>query len=253
MRRGFVWLTALVAIWTVGTAAAQSEYRELYDAFEQYQPPAHLFVSPTDTKTATDAKQATYEGERQHLVELKAHWQQELEDLSGSAALYQPEAEVLAGLRRAGIDTSAAQEAVNHEFAQHVVEVLALLRSPAIMSAVKRMRAAVEKYSQVSAVDDILRRYSAFVEGVTTGVGAMPGHGGGGAQFPFPGALALKGRIVTQEVLAAREHLEGTRRDAVTAARRHHWRLWVSPPSRCDHRSYDRAPARTGAGVNYPL
>ena len=226
MRREFVWLTALIAITTAGTAAAQSEYRKLHEAFEQYQPPAHLFHSPTGTEPVTDPRQATYEIEKQRLVELKAHWQKELEDLSTPVAFYQPEAEVLAGLGAASMDTSAAQKAVHPEFAQHVVEVLALLRSPAIMSAGKRMRAAIEKYSQVSAVDDILRRYSAFVEGVTTGIGAMPGHGGGAAQFPFPGTLALKGRIVTQEVLAAREHLEGARRDAVTAARKRHWRLW---------------------------
>ena len=226
MRRGFVWLTALILIGAAGTADAQTEYHKLYETFEQYQPPAHLFHSPTDTQPVTDAKKATYEIEKQRLLELKTRWQQELEDLSTPAAFYKPDAEVLAGLRAAGMDTSAAQEAVHPEFAQHIVEVLALLRSPAIMSAGKRMRAAIEKYSQVSAVDDILRRYSAFVEGVTTGIGAMPGHGGGAAQFPFPGTLALKGRIVTQEVLAAREHLEGARRDAVTAARKRHWRLW---------------------------
>ena len=39
--------------------------------------------------------------------------------------------------------------------------------------------------------------------------------------------LALKGRIVTQEVLAAREQLEAARRDAVTAARATFWKLWV--------------------------
>ena len=226
MRREFLWLTTLIAIATAGTAAAQSEYRKLHEAFEQYQPPSHLFLAPTSTQPVTDARQETYELEKQRLLELKTRWQKELEDLSTPAAFYQPEAGVLAGLRAAGMDTSAAQEAVHPEFAQHDVEVLALLRSPAIMSAVKRMRAAVEKYSQVSAVDDIMRRYSAFVEGVTTGVGAMPGHGGGGAQFPLPGVLALKGHIVTQEVLAAREHLEGARRDAVTAARKRHWRLW---------------------------
>ena len=226
MRRGFVWLAALILIGSTGTADAQTEYRKLYEAFEQYQPPAHLFHSPTSTEPVTDPRQATYEVEKQRLVELKAHWQKELEDLSTPAAFYQPEADALAGLGAAATDTSAAEEAVHPEFAQQVVEVLALLRSPAIMSAGNRMRAAIEKYSQVSAVDDILRRYSAFVEGVTTGLGAMPGHGGGAAQFPFPGTLALKGRIVTQEVLAAREHLEGARRDAVTAARKRHWRLW---------------------------
>ena len=226
MKRGLVCFTCLIAIWTAVTAAAQSEYRKLYDAFEGYKPPAHLFVAPTYSQPAGDTLSEAYEAEKRRLLELKARWQEELDDLSTPYAFYQPVAETLEGLRAAGSDTPAAQEAVNREFAQPVVEVLALLRSRAIMSAGKRMQAAIEKYGQVSAVDDILRRYAAFVEGVTTGVGAMPGHGAGQAAFPFPGALALKGRIVTQEVMAARERLEGARRDAVTAARKRHWRLW---------------------------
>ena len=226
MRWASFWLTAFIAIGIAGTAAAQSEYRKLYDAFERYQPPAHLFLPPTYPQPAGDAGSQAYEAEKRRLQELKAHWQEELDDFATPAAFHQPDAETLAGLRAAGSDTSAAQKAVNQEFAQDVTEVLAILRSPAIMSAEKRMRAAIEKYSQISAVDDILRRYSAFVEGVTTGVGAMPGHGAGQPPFPFPGVLALKGRIVTQEVLAAREHLESARRDALTAARKRHWRLW---------------------------
>ena len=226
MKRGLLWLAAIVAIGMAGTAAAQSEYRKLRDAFEQYQPPTHLFVPHAHPQPAGDTNSEAYEAEKQRLLKLKADWQEGLDDLSTPDAFYRPDAEALAGLRSAGSNTSAAQEAVSREFTQRVVELLALLRSPAIKSAGKRMRAAIEKYSQVSAVDDILRRYSAFSEGVTTGVGAMPGHGAAQASFPFPGVLALKGRIVTQEVLAAREHLEGARRDALTAARKRHWRLW---------------------------
>ena len=226
MKRLLLWLTAFVAMGTATAAGAQSEYRKLYDAFEHYKPPAHLFVTPTHSQPVAPRRSEAYEAEKERLLELRTRWHRELDALSTSASFYQPAGEVLAGLRQAATDTSLAQQAVNNEFELHVTGVLALLRSPAAQAAEKRMRAAIERYSQVSAVDDILRRYSAFAEAVMTGVGAMQGHGGGKAQFPFPGVLALKGRVVTQEVLASRERLEAARRDAVTAARKRHWQLW---------------------------
>jgi outer membrane protein TolC len=226
VKDGLVWLVALLALGTTSTTAAQSDYRDLRTAFEQYQPPAHLFRSAPETLPAPPAGADAFEAEKQHLVELKARWLKEIRNLSAPTAFYQPDAQVLAALETAGTDTAAAQAAVSREFSQETPEVMALLRSPAIKAADNRVRAAVEKYGQVSAVDDILRRYTAFTEGGMTGVGAMRGHGGGQGQFPFPAVLALKGRIVTQDVLAAREQLEAARRDAVTAARTRHWRLW---------------------------
>jgi outer membrane protein TolC len=44
-------------------------------------------------------------------------------------------------------------------------------------------------------------------------------------KFPFPGVLALKGEIVTQEVKASRETLEISRRTAITLSRKAYWSL----------------------------
>ena len=223
MKRELIWLIVLIGF---SSTSAQGDYRELQAAFEQYQPPAHLLRIPAETATAAPAENDAFEAEKQRLLDLKAGWQEEIQNLSAPTAFHQPDPHVLAALETARTDTSAAQAAVSQSFSQEVPEVLALLRSPAVKAAAHRVRAVVEQYSQVSAVDDILRRYTAFTEGAMTGVGAMRGHGGVRGQFPFPGVLALKGRVVTQDVLAARERLEAARRDAMTAARKTHWRLW---------------------------
>ena len=223
MKRGLAWLVVLMGF---GTAGAQSDYRDLRTAFEQYQPPSHLFHHPAEAPSETLAQNDAFEAEKQRLLELKTRWQEALHDLSAAATFYPPDSQVLEDLAGARTDVAAAQAAVSQPFPQNVPEVLALLRSPAVKAADHRVRAALEKYTQVSAVDDILRRYTAFTEGAMTGVGAMRGRGGARGQFPFPGVLALKGQVVTQDVMAAREQLETARRDAVTAARKTHWRLW---------------------------
>lgn len=223
MKRGLMGLTLLLGL---GTTVAQADYRDLLAAFEQYRPPSHLFHPAAPAPSQPPDENDAFEAEKQRLADLKASWQEEIQDLAAPAAFYHPDAQILAALEAARTDTAAAQGAVNQPFSVDVPEVLALLRSPAIKAADNRARASLEKFSQISAVDDILRRYMAFTEGGMTGVGPMRGHGGVRSQFPFPGMLALKGQAVTQDVLAARERLEAARRNAVTAARRTHWRLW---------------------------
>jgi cobalt-zinc-cadmium efflux system outer membrane protein len=87
------------------------------------------------------------------------------------------------------------------------------------------LRAALEGYSQVWNLDEILRQYSAFTEALMTGIGPMKGREPMESKFPFPGVLALKGEIVTQEVKAANETLEIARRTAITMARQSYWNL----------------------------
>ena len=224
MRHALIWPAVLLGLMATN---AQGDYRDLRAAFEQYQPPSHLFRHPAEALSETPTENGAFEAEKQRLLDLKARWEEELQDLSAPTAFYHPEPQVLAVLETSRTDTAAAQAAMSQQFSRNVPEVLALLRSPAVKAAGHRVRAALEKYSQVSSVDDILRRYAAFTEGAMIGVGAMRGHGEGQRQFPFPGMLALKGQIVTQDVLAAREQLEAARRDAVTAARTTHWKLWV--------------------------
>ena len=58
-----------------------------------------------------------------------------------------------------------------------------------------------------------------------TGIGPMEGGESMEVKFPFPGVLALKGEIVTQEVTASKEMLGIARRTAITQIRQAYWEL----------------------------
>ena len=105
------------------------------------------------------------------------------------------------------------------------METLALIRNPRIQAARDNVRAAIDTYSQVTALDDILRQYSAFTAEMMTEVGPMAGKESMGTQFPFPGVLSLKGEIVNQSVREAFQQLEIAEKTAVTEARRAYWNL----------------------------
>ena len=194
VRQRLFGLAAAIAIATAATAVAQSEYRKLDDAFDRYQPPAHLFRPPAP---AQPRNRRGVRGPTR--PKNSACWNSRPTGATRWTIFPHPPPftgrmrRFWRACRKPAADVAAAQQAVHGEFALPVSEVLALLRSPAVAAAQKRMRAAIERYSQVTALDDVLRRYSAFAEGAVTGVGAMPGHGGGGAPFPIPGVLALKG------------------------------------------------------------
>ena len=127
-------------------------------------------------------------------------------------------------LAAAADDAAAAADALFPQTALADLEILVLLRSPAIRSAERAWRASLEQYSQVVAVDEVARRYASATSGLTTGVAGTMGDTPE-MRFPFPGALALKGEIVAADAKAAREDLERSRRDALAEARRLYWAL----------------------------
>ncbi|MBW1789667.1 MAG: TolC family protein [Deltaproteobacteria bacterium] len=111
------------------------------------------------------------------------------------------------------------------QFSLKSMEALVFLRNPGIRAAEELFRASIEDFSQVSALDEILRRYAAFTKGLMTAVGPMKGKDPIRMAFPYPGVLSLKGQIAQQEVRAAWEILEKSRRDTVTSARISFWKL----------------------------
>ena len=71
MRRGLILSVALAAL---GVASAQGDYRDLRAAFEQYQPPSHLFRHSAEAPPEAPAENDAFEAEKQRLLDLKTRW-----------------------------------------------------------------------------------------------------------------------------------------------------------------------------------
>lgn len=141
----------------------------------------------------------------------------------GGARVLPPDprrAQSLAGAQ----DDDRAADALFPEITLHDVELLALSRSPLVRSAERSWRAALSQYSQVTAIEELARRYSSASASLMTGVAGGMG-AAAASRYPFPGLLALKGEIVAADVRAAREDLERSRREVLVEARRQYWSL----------------------------
>jgi cobalt-zinc-cadmium efflux system outer membrane protein len=207
---------------------ACSGYRGLVEEWREYRPP-EFYESQVSPRLAAEIPptppDVDFQKEVVQLQEKKASWEKALEEPLSERGFYHPDPNLLRTLLPASGDSTVAEKKMAEGFFLEELEILAFLRNPGVKAAEKDLRAALEGYSQVRNLDEILRQYSAFTETLMTGIGPMKGREPIELKFPFPGVLALKGEIVTQEVKAAGETLEIARRTAVTMARQSYWNL----------------------------
>ena len=207
-------------------AQACTGYRDLKNEMKTYQPPSYL---PAQARTETDQAElqidTTFKAEIKQMAETRERWEKALTSADEKTLFFRPDSTILVSLQPAVSDDRAATAALQSGFSPQTLETLTLLRNPGIAAAENRFRGTVEKFSQIANLDEILRRYSSFTEGLMTGIGPMKGRDPVQMKFPFPGVLSLKGEIVGQETRAAWESLEMARREAITAARKAYWNL----------------------------
>jgi cobalt-zinc-cadmium efflux system outer membrane protein len=96
--------------------------------------------------------------------------------------------------------------------------------NPAIKAAGTRLRATLEQYPQAAYLDNVLQQYNAFTKQLDTRIGPPRHKQMTAMSFPFPDALALKGKIVDEEVEIARRQHEIAVRDAITTMREAYYR-----------------------------
>jgi len=216
--------TLILIIFSI--AKAHAGYDHLMKSFDAYKPPAYL-PPERETVDSSEKPQAVsrFQAEKKRIDAAISRWESSLRTVDPQSAFFRPDPIIFKAINEFAQDERATAEMLEGGFSLKSLESLVLLRNPGVNSAEKKFRAAIEGFSQVTALDEILRRYTAFTEGVMPGVGPMKGKDSIKVKFPFPGVLALKGEIAEHEVRMAREVLESARRDALTSVRRSFWRL----------------------------
>ncbi|GBC61050.1 TolC family protein [Desulfonema ishimotonii] len=202
---------------------AWAGYREMKAEIEAYAPPSGLStpaLPPAPEASEPAGPDAALGEESPGPEQMKAQWERSLASPEVENTFVRPDP---AMLKKHG--PAAAIQALRNAFSAETLETLALLRNPGVKAAQSRIRAELESFSQVAALDAVLQQYTAFTEGLMNGVGPMRGKNSVAMKFPFPGITALKGQVVAQSVRAAREDVEIARREAMTDARKTYWNL----------------------------
>ncbi len=222
-------LSAAVALMLFANLPAYAGYDDLKRNYASYRPPAYLsHRSSGSSKVPVTERDEKFKFEIAAVERLKRKWAGALDGDPSLEVFLQPGDRQLARLKTVASDRTATSELLGNPIALEDLETLTLLRNQTVLAAWNRFRATLEAFDQVAGLDEILRRYTAFTEDLTVGVGPMKGQDPVGMKFPFPGIFALKAQVVDQEVRVAKESVEMARREAVTAVRKSFWELFYT-------------------------
>ncbi|MBI9091854.1 MAG: TolC family protein [Desulfobacterium sp.] len=181
-----------------------------------------------DARIADLEERKAFEAAKSQIKDARTRWEKVAEKGEGFISIAPSK---IAFLEPAAGDEAFAAARLNQGLllksmkSLETLEILTLLRNPAIRGAKKDLLGAVQTLTQVVNLDEILRQYGAFTEGLSLPVGPMKGRSSPSGKFPFPGVTALKGRVADATVRQAAEKLSMVRRDAVTAVRKTYWNL----------------------------
>lgn len=204
---------------------AGADYRAMMQEMDGYLPPAAVAAQLTakpasEPITPASAEESAFASQVEFLQQQQSEWRQSLTTPEAFGTFYRVAPGLVTALQPAVNDPLAAEKALATGFTLETLEALVMLRSPAVQAKESELRAVLDGYSQVENLDTLLRRYASLTKSLMTGVGGMTNGDPVSLKFPFPGVLSLKGEVVNQESLAAREELEAAKRDALTSIRK---------------------------------
>ncbi len=212
-------------VWSLAVSA-HAGYGELKEAYDSFQPSPYYqsqLPSPEDVRPPVPGEHGRSEKENAYVAQLAGA---PVGKIQLARNVVGPlDSNRMAVLTPAATDIQFAAKALSDSYTLETLVTLIVLRNSAIVSAEKNYRAAIEKLSQVTELDTILRQYSAFTEGIMPGIGPMKGKDPVGMKFPFPGVTALKSQVVQKEIEIARLELEKAIRDETEAIKSTYWNL----------------------------
>ncbi len=214
---GLIMLTVLVG----GCANHQLEtYQELRST--EIQPPAYYYTEVEKKITNTESELIVEPD--QYLSEIEAkvlkyqkQWQAQLESETPMPNLfYEFSTDTMKAYRELAASPEVAKTQLAQPIALELLVALGYEWNPGLKSAREKIRAVLEQYPQAAYLENVLRQYNAFTKQLDTKVGPMRHKEMMAMKFPFPETLALKGQIITEDVLIAQKEFEIALRDLVT-------------------------------------
>ena len=222
------WLLAVsFVIFTVligGCANRQLEtYQELRST--EVQPPAYYYtemkkkVANTESEPIVEPDPFLSEIEEK-VLKYQKQWQAQLESETPISNLfYDLSTDTMKAHRQLAASPEASRSRLAEPITLELLIGLGYEWSTGLKSAREKIRAVLEQYPQSVYLENVLRQYNAFTKQLNTKVGPMPHKEMMAMEFPFPDALALKGQIITEDVLIAEKEFEIALRDLVTEIR----------------------------------
>jgi hypothetical protein len=107
---------------------------------------------------------------------------------------------IFAQVSQTGDDPKAFAALLAQKVDLEEIKAIAALRNTDIKAARKKVLAEIQSFDQVTHLDDSLQQYAAFTAALNNRVGPLKTKDSIKAEHPFPGLVALKGRVIQSQV-----------------------------------------------------
>ena len=151
------------------------------------------------------------------VLKYQKRWQAQLESETPMPNLfYDFSTDAMKAYRQLAASPEAARARLAEPITLELLVALGYEWNPELKSAHEKIRAVLEQYPQAVYLENVLRQYNAFTKQLDTTVGPLTHKEMMAMKFPFPGTLALKGQIITEDVRIAQKEFDIALRDLVT-------------------------------------
>ena len=217
-------LSITLIILTVLVGGCTSHRLETYQELRstEVQPPAYYYIE-VQKKSANTENEPSVEPDpflseiEAKVLKYQKQWQAQLESETPTPNLfYNLSTDTMKAHRQLAASPEAARARLAEPVALELLVALGYEWSPGLKSAREKIRAILEQYPQAAYLENVLRQYNAFTKQLDTKVGPMRHKEMMAMKFPFPDTLALKGQVITEDVLIAQKEFEIALRDLVT-------------------------------------
>ena len=219
-----VTLSITLIILTILVGGCTSHRLETYQELRstEVQPPAYYYIE-VEKKSANTENEPSVEPDpflseiEKKVLKYQKQWQAQLESETPIPNLfYDLSTDTMKAHRQLAASPEAARARLAEPVALELLVALGYEWSPGLKSAREKIRAILEQYPQAAYLENVLRQYNAFTKQLDTKVGPMRHKEMMAMKFPFPDTLALKGQVITEDVLIAQKDFEIALRDLVT-------------------------------------
>ena len=217
-------LAITLIILTVLVGGCTSHRLETYQELRstKVQPPAYYYIE-VEKKNANTENEPSVEPDpflseiEAKVLKYQKQWQAQLESETPMPNLfYDLSTDTMKAHRQLAASPEAARARLAEPIALELLVALGYEWSPGLKYAREKIRAILEQYPQAAYLENVLHQYNAFTRQLDTKVGPIHHKEMMAMEFPFPDTLALKGQVITEDVLIAQKEFEIALRDLVT-------------------------------------
>ncbi len=226
MSRPYGILVTLCLLFLMSGCASRNRQCALSVSLEQPRPDAYYAAKSALAEVAVvDAPETDLLSDmQQQLMYSKVRWETALKNDVTAVTLAAVDPEDYTASRQLAADPNLdARLAMEIDLATLIG--LASELNPTIQAAAAQLQATLEQYPQATQLDNILQQYNAFTKQLDTRIGPTGHQQMTAMSFPFPDALALKGKLIDEAVEIARCQHEIAVRDVVAELTQAYCRL----------------------------